>query len=196
MPEQGLKFFTLEEAVAVETLAERIFPETDDGPGAAEAGVTAFIDRELAGGWGQGDRMYRSAPFATPAHQGHAWQLPLTPAEVYRVSLAALEQHSAARYGKPVGELESGEADELLADLSGGAVPAFEQFPGTVFFIMLLENVKEGLFADPSYGGNQGFIGWKWIGFPGDPDRYGEPYSKQFGDLSPYQVEPRGLLPG
>jgi gluconate 2-dehydrogenase gamma chain len=195
MPEQGLRFFTLDEAVAVETLAERIFPETEDGLGAAEAQVTVFIDRQLAEGWGQGERMYRSEPFVTPAHKGHGWQLPFTPAEVYRTSLAALEQHTAARYGKPVAELESDEADELLADLSSNAVPTFEQFPSGVFFNMLLENVKEGLFADPSYGGNQGRIGWKWIGFPGDPDRYGEPYSEWFGQIRPYVVEPNGLLP-
>ena len=139
MPEQGLKFFTLEEAVAVETLTERIFPETEDGPGAAEAQVTAFIDGQLAEGWGQGERMYRSGPFVTPAHKGHGWQLPFVPAEVYRTSLAALEEHTAARYGKAVAELEDDEADELLADLASNSVPTFEQFPSGVFFSTSLE---------------------------------------------------------
>jgi len=35
------------------------------------------------------------------------------------------------------------------------------------FFAQLLENTKEGYFADPLYGGNRGMAAWKWIGFPG-----------------------------
>jgi gluconate 2-dehydrogenase gamma chain len=38
--------------------------------------------------------------------------------------------------------------------------------PGA-FFAQLLENTKEGYFADPLYGGNRGMAAWKWIGFPG-----------------------------
>ncbi len=32
---------------------------------------------------------------------------------------------------------------------------------------MLYENVMEGMFADPIYGGNKDKVGWKMIGFPG-----------------------------
>ena len=38
---------------------------------------------------------------------------------------------------------------------------------GRTFFTMLYENVMEGLFADPIYGGNKDKAGWKLIGFPG-----------------------------
>jgi gluconate 2-dehydrogenase gamma chain len=49
---------------------------------------------------------------------------------------------------------------------------------------MLLQNVTEGFFADPMYGGNRDFIGWKLIGFPGprynyveEIEQYGKPYT-------------------
>ena len=32
---------------------------------------------------------------------------------------------------------------------------------------MLLQNTVEGFLADPMYGGNRDFVGWKLIGFPG-----------------------------
>lgn len=35
------------------------------------------------------------------------------------------------------------------------------------FFALLLQNTKEGYFADPRYGGNFGMAGWIHIGFPG-----------------------------
>jgi hypothetical protein len=33
------------------------------------------------------------------------------------------------------------------------------------------------MLADPAYGGNRDMVGWKWIGFPGDPMRRGDPYA-------------------
>lgn len=32
---------------------------------------------------------------------------------------------------------------------------------------MLIQNVREGFFADPLYGGNKDMAGWKMLGFPG-----------------------------
>jgi gluconate 2-dehydrogenase gamma chain len=48
---------------------------------------------------------------------------------------------------------------------------------------MLLKNTQEGFLADPLYGGNRGFTGWKLVGFPGprynymfEITQYGKPY--------------------
>ena len=38
---------------------------------------------------------------------------------------------------------------------------------GASFFHLLLQNAKEGYFADPLYGGNHGMAAWVYIGFPG-----------------------------
>jgi len=62
------------------------------------------------------------------------------------------------------------------------------------FFAIFRQNVLEGLFADPLYGGNANLIGWKWIGFPGDPMAYGDPYGKLIDKFdTPYNVEPKPL---
>jgi len=39
--------------------------------------------------------------------------------------------------------------------------------PSRVFFAALYQNVMEGMFSDPIYGGNRNKAGWKMIGFPG-----------------------------
>ena len=44
-----LRFFTQSEALIVASAASRIFPADDSGPGANEAGVVIYIDRQLAG---------------------------------------------------------------------------------------------------------------------------------------------------
>ena len=38
---------------------------------------------------------------------------------------------------------------------------------GRAFFELLLQNTREGFFADPVYGGNRNMVGWKMIGYPG-----------------------------
>lgn len=48
-----LRFFDEEEARIVAAATERIFPSDETGPGAKEAGVVIFIDRQLAGPYGQ-----------------------------------------------------------------------------------------------------------------------------------------------
>src|ERR1700676_973910 len=55
-----LRFFTAEEALIVAAAASRIMPSDDTGPGAREAGVAIFIDRQLAAPWGRA--AHRSTP--------------------------------------------------------------------------------------------------------------------------------------
>ena len=57
--------------------------------------------------------------------------------------------------------------EAFLKDLAGGKITFEGNLPGRAFFTMFYENVMEGLFADPIYGGNKDKAGWKMIGFPG-----------------------------
>ncbi|TYL36131.1 hypothetical protein CV102_24170 [Natronococcus pandeyae] len=61
--EQGLQFFSLEQGQIVQDMANRIYPSDDNGPGAPEAGVVYFIDRQMNQDWGQGERWYLEGPF-------------------------------------------------------------------------------------------------------------------------------------
>jgi gluconate 2-dehydrogenase gamma chain len=55
--------------------------------------------------------------------------------------------------------------------------------PAKEFFKILWSNTQEGFLADPEYGGNRGFAGWKLIGFPGPRYNYVaeiEQYGKRY----------------
>ena len=65
-----LRFFTEEEALIVAAAASRIFPSDDSGPGAKEAGVVIYIDRQLAGPYGRDRYRYTQGPFDENAPRG------------------------------------------------------------------------------------------------------------------------------
>ena len=48
-------------------------------------------------------------------------------------------------------------------------VPANVGFDGSsaAFFTLVRGHVMQGTFGDPVYGGNEGFVGWDLIGYPG-----------------------------
>jgi len=56
-------FFNADEVAFVEAAIARLIPADEQWPGALEAGVANFIDKELNGAWGAGERLYRSCPF-------------------------------------------------------------------------------------------------------------------------------------
>ena len=58
-----LKFFDQQEALLVAAAAARIFPSDATGPGAPEAGVVIYIDRQLASPYGRDRYRYTQPPF-------------------------------------------------------------------------------------------------------------------------------------
>src|SRR3954470_23544070 len=82
-------FLNGDEASFIEAAVERLIPGDETGPGARDAGVAAYIDKQLAGAWGAGERLYRSGPWqAGKPTQGY--QLPQTPSELFRLALRAI----------------------------------------------------------------------------------------------------------
>ena len=158
-------FFNPEEAAFIEAAVARLIPADETGPGAIEAGVPFFIARQLAGAWGAGERLYRSGPWiAGTPEQGY--QLPYTPAELFRTALAALRQKEAAGNGPPFARQPAAAQDEWLRGLQTGH-DDLGGVPAPVFFESLWALTIEGYFGDPVYGGNRGMVGWRAIGFPG-----------------------------
>lgn len=82
-----LRFFTAVEARVVQAAAERIFPSDASGPGATEAGVVIYIDRQLAGPYGRDKYRYTKGPFVDSGPE-HGYQGKETPREVYRAGVA------------------------------------------------------------------------------------------------------------
>jgi gluconate 2-dehydrogenase gamma chain len=152
-------FLNPAEAAFIQAAVARLIPRDEAGPGALEAGVPSYIDKQLGGAWGSGERLYRGGPW----HEGtpsQGYQLPFTPAELFRTAIRALNEK------QNLSKLSASEQDALLASLQKGKTD-LGGVPSNVFFESLLELTIEGFFSDPAYGGNRGMVGWKLIGFPG-----------------------------
>jgi gluconate 2-dehydrogenase gamma chain len=157
-------FLNSDEATFVEAVAARLIPEDDQWPGALKAGVPNYIDKQLAGAWGVGERLYRSGPWQ-PGTPSQGYQLPFTPAELFRTAIDALNRE-LAQAGTPFASMSPEQQDAYLARLETGHKD-LGGVPSNVFFEHLLECTIEGFFSDPVYGGNSDMVAWRMIGFPG-----------------------------
>jgi gluconate 2-dehydrogenase gamma chain len=196
-----LRFFTQWEFDYVTAMAETIWPTDKLGPGAREAGVGYYVDGQLAGSWGQGHRFYLNGPFFAPADTGHGWQIPMTPADVYRAFLPGYDDYVRQTFGNPYTLLTADQQTAAMTALQTGkaTVPigGTTSFASSDFYTLFRQNVLEGMLADPSYGGNKNMVGWKQIGYPGDPMRRGDLYFQYIFSKKayPYANKPLPLAP-
>ena len=155
-------FFNSEEAAFIEAAVARLIPADEEWPGALEACAPNYIDKQLAGAWGAGERLYRSGPWQSgTASQGY--QLPYTPAELFRTAIGAINKELSLT---PFAKMSPADQDSYLAKLEAGGYD-LGGVPADVFFAHLLESTLEGFFSDPVYGGNCSMVSWRMIGFPG-----------------------------
>jgi gluconate 2-dehydrogenase gamma chain len=166
LPAPGYQFLNLEEAAFVEALADHMVPADDLSPKGTDMGINVYIDRALAGGWGKGERLYMQGPWKLGV-PSQGYQLPLTPAQLYRAGVAAANAHCRKSYGKPFDRLSDEQREEVLLGLSTGKIAFESGLPVRPFWITLYQMVMEGMFSDPIYGGNRDKAGWRLIGFPG-----------------------------
>ena len=183
-------YLTQPEVRFLDAAVERLIPADDLGPGAKEAGVTCYIDQQLASVWGSHGRNYRGGPWPEGTPQ-QGFQSRLTPREIYRAAIRETNVYCLKQYGKAFEFLDPRERDEVLKGLEGGQIE-LTSLPAKLFFGLLIRNTMEGFFADPIYGGNRDKAGWKLIGFPGVP-------ASNYNDLIdehnvPYRVEPVSIL--
>ena len=164
-PRTNYTFFNSDEATFIEAAVSRLIPADDSGPGAIEAGVPEYIDRQLAGAWGAGDRLYRSGPWQKGVPT-QGYQLPFTPADLFRNALRAVNDEVKKTNSGGLAKMSAQDQDAYLKSLEGGGKD-LGGVPSEVFFQSLLEITIEGFFSDPVYGGNKDMVGWKLIGFPG-----------------------------
>jgi gluconate 2-dehydrogenase gamma chain len=159
-------FLNLEEQAFIEALVDHMVPADELSPKGTDIGINIYIDRALAGDWGKGARLYLQGPWK-PGHPNQGYQLPLTPAELYRAGIPAANAYCVKTYGKAFDKISEAQREEFLLAWQAGKV-TFEGGPSArVFFGMLYQNIMQGMFADPIHGGNRNKAGWKMIGFPG-----------------------------
>lgn len=153
---------------------DRLIPPDPTGPGASEAGVVVFLDRQLAGDYGKGARFYLQGPWEKGSDT-QGYQSRFTPAQFYRHSISAIEKAiGQSDSGKAFKDLAADRQDALLKQMESGDLKLDGPITSKAFFTMFLQNVLEGYFSDPIYGGNKDAAAWKMIGFPGAHYDYSE----------------------
>ena len=120
----------------------------------AEAATLAAVCARIIPTDGEG-------PGATEAHAADYIDRALggwlaTARDEYTAGLAAIGEAATTRYGRRFVELAASDQDAVLTGL--------EQTP---FFALVRTHTIQGTFCDPAYGGNQKFVGWDLIGYPG-----------------------------
>jgi gluconate 2-dehydrogenase gamma chain len=165
-PQAGYEFFNLDEAAFVETLVDHMVPADEISPKGTDLGINIYIDRALAGSWGKGDRLYMQGPWKQGA-PSQGYQLPLTPAQLYRAGIAATNAHCRKTYSQSFDRIAPAQRQEVLIGLSTGKISFDNGLPVRVFWTTLYQTVIEGIYSDPIYGGNRNKAGWAIIGFPG-----------------------------
>ena len=140
---QAPEVLSPQEWKTVEAIAARLIP-TDHEPGAREAGCVNFIDKALA-------------------HEDAA-QRPTYVAGLRGIDAVARRVGSA-----PFAALVPAQQDRVLASLEDGDAPGWPagEVGAQEFFAAIWLHTLWGFLADPKYGGNRDFAGWKVIGYPG-----------------------------
>lgn len=181
-PSAPWTFFNADEAATIEAIVDRLIPADELSMGGKEAGCAVFLDRQLAGDYGKSVVQYLSGPAAKGTPQ-QGPQFTNTIAQRYRINLAALENYCRGQYaGKGFSALDADAQDKLLGDLEAGHV-TLKDVDGISFFNQLLQNTREGYFADPIYGGNKDMVDWKLVGFPGARYDYRDYIGRRGEDL-------------
>src|SRR5271154_4153424 len=177
-------FFNPVEWSFINAAVGRLIPSEGPGPGGLETGVPEFIDRQMELPYGRGAYFYMQGPFQPDAAATLGYQLRYTPRELYRSGIAAANDACRSAAGRVFADLTSDEQDRFLSSLEKNQVQLSGP-PGAAFFAQMLENTREGYFADPLYGGNRGMAAWKWIGFPGARADFTD-WIDQAGQTYPY----------
>jgi gluconate 2-dehydrogenase gamma chain len=162
----GYAFLNLDEAAFVEALVDHMIPSDEISPKGTDLGVNVYIDRALAGAWGKGERLYMQGPWKLGS-PSQGYQLPLTPAQLYRAGIEATNAHCRKTYGKTFDRIDAAQRQEVLTNLSTAKISFDNGLPVRVFWSTLYQTVVEGMYSDPIYGGNRDKAGWAIIGFPG-----------------------------
>ena len=84
--------------------------------------------------------------------------------------------------GAPFAKLPAADQDAVLTDMEQNRAAGISG-GSSQFFNLLRTHTIQGTFCDPFYGGNENFIGWDLIGYPGA--RVGVSPSLQRMDVKP-----------
>ena len=186
---EPLLTLTATEHAFIVAAVDTLIPADELSPSASECGVAVFIDRQLAGAYGMGARLYRQGPFPK-AKPELGYQLSLNPREFFRAGIEAANAWTRKTWAKDFDRLSEKDREAALKAMEENKAP-FEGFSARAFFDALLQITMEGFFSDPMYGGNRDMAGWKMVGYPGLPATYKEEIVSYLGKK--YDKPPRSI---
>jgi len=133
------RFFTPDEALCVISLCEQIIPK-DQSPGATDAGVIYYIDRQLSGVF-------------------HYDQ------ETYRMGIKNLQDYSARNHGKTFESLISAEQIKLMKMMESNQIGEKDWTSGKAsdFFNLIRSHTMQGFYGSPIHGGNKDFMSFEML---------------------------------
>lgn len=138
---EALEVLTALEAETLEAICDCLIPSDENGPGAKEARAVHYIDRSLA------------------SHNVES-------RESYLIGLSALNDYAMKTRGKNYPNLITDVQNSILLAMQENKLEGFS--PSSAGFFNLVRNhTIEGTFCDPYYGGNQNFVGWDLVNYPG-----------------------------
>lgn len=113
-------FFDAKEWAFVQAAVDRLIPADAEGPGALDAGVPEFIDRQMETPYAHGATWYMQAPFQQGVPE-LGYQLKLVPRDVYRLGIAAVDRYCEKTHGKAFADLDAATRDAVLGALERAA---------------------------------------------------------------------------
>ena len=134
------RFFSEAEARLLIPICEQIIPR-DDAPGATDAGVIFYIDRQLAS--------------VFIRHQ-----------QTYRLGLEAFRKTCLQVYKVPFEQLAFDRQTEALRLIESNKAPK-ELWGGrsqSAFFNLVLDHTKQGFYGSPRHGGNRDYASYRMLG--------------------------------
>jgi len=192
LPDSGYQSFGPDEAAFVEALVNVMCPADALTPSGVDCGIATYIDRQLAGAFGQGAKRYMQGPFRA-AKPELGYQLPLTPAQYFAAGIDSANRHCKQRYGKSFDQLPAADADALLQHLASGELDDERVALSRWFHELLYPLFVQGCFADPIYGGNRNKVFWRMIGYPGLPAVYARDIIDYRGKPHPGARDPKSI---
>jgi gluconate 2-dehydrogenase gamma chain len=139
-PAPAYRFLNNEEGALLAAVCEDLIPR-DGSPGAADAGVVRYIDRQLAGRL----RRHRAS---------------------YRRGLAAFAAACRRETGQPYAALPEEARVAWLSRIESGRVPPADWGDPTApaFFRLVLTHTMQGFYGPPRHGGNRDHASFRMLG--------------------------------
>jgi gluconate 2-dehydrogenase gamma chain len=134
------RFFSAGEARLLIAMCEQIIPR-DDTPGATDAGVIYYIDRQISG------------PLARYQQS-------------YRQGLASFGQTCVQVYKTPFEELAFERQTDALRLIEAGRAPKelWGDPSQQAFFGLVLDHTRQGFYGSPRHGGNRNYVSYRMLG--------------------------------